>query len=187
MSTRRRILIAVAVGGLVAAGGWAFLFRRPAGRVDETLALQHRLLAEDLAGRERKQGVASVVRAIDKMDAAAVKRVQDALVADWRAVREQARDAYFAAAEADRSGLLDRDIRRFVTAGELWFATSPRSNGRPPPAKPRKKPAATAGKAGPRPTDPTEKLEEIYRGALLARAKKRAIPLPTWIVDGPPR
>lgn len=183
----RRILVVCVLGGFCLAGAGVLLLRRGAARVDETLALQERLLSGELAGRERKEGVASVVRFIDTLDGMSVKQVQDALVAEWRHLRQQGRDDYFAAAETDRQALLDRDIRRLVTAGELWFATSPRSNGQPPRAKPRKKPAATSGKATGRRPDAAEKLEEIYRGAILARARKRGIAMPEWIVDGPPR
>lgn len=187
MSTKRSVLVSLVLCGLLAAGGAAFLFLRGAGRVDETLALQGRLLAEDLDGRERKEGVAQLVRAIDKMDRAGVKQVQDALVADWRRLRHKACDDYFAASEGDREALLDRDIRRLVTAGELWFATSPRSNGQPPRSKPRKKVAGKAGKASAQQPDAAEKLNSIYRGAILARAKTRGVAMPDWLLDGPPR
>jgi hypothetical protein len=179
MTTRQRSLAALMLGVLLAAGGLSWFFMRGKGLVDETLTLQARLLAGELAARDRRSGVAQVTRNIDKMDREEVKKVRDAFVADWKRVQQQGIDEYFAAGEADRDPLLDRDITRLGTAGELWFATNPRSNGKPPrPRKPKK----AASKPEITKVSPAAQLLDVYRTKLLARAGKRGISVPEWLL-----
>ena len=179
MTTRQRSLAALMLGVLLAAGGLSRFFMRGKGLVDETLALQTRLLAGELAARDRRSGVAQVTRNIDKMGREDVKKVRDAFVADWQRLQQQGIDEYFAAGEADREPLLDRDITRLGTAGELWFATNPRSNGKPP--RPRK-PTKSTAKPGKTTVTPAVQLLDIYRTKLLARAGKRGVSVPEWLL-----
>jgi len=179
MTKRQKAFAASLLGVLVAAGGMSWFFMSAKGIVDETLSLQTRLLAGELTARDRRSGVAQVTRNIDKMDRDDAKRVRDAFMADWRRLQKQGIDDYFAAGEADREALLDHDIERFVTAGELWFATNPRSNGQPP--KPRK-PKKAASKPGQAKVSPTAQLLDMYRTKLLARAGKRGVTLPDWLL-----
>ena len=179
MTTRKKALAALVLGMLLAAGGVSWFFLRTKGIVDETLSLQTRLLAGELTARDRRSGVAQVTRNIDKMDREDVKKVRDAFTADWRRLQQQGIDDYFAAGEADREALLDHDIQRLVTAGELWFATNPRSNGQPP--KPRK-PKKAASKPGPAKVSPAAQLLDMYRTKLLARAGKQGVTLPDWLL-----
>ena len=179
MTKRQKALAASVLGVLLAAGGVSWFFMRAEGIVDETLSLQTRLLAGELTARDRRSGVAQVTRNIDKMDRDDAKRVRDAFVADWRRLQQQGIDDYFAAGEADREALLDHDIERLVTAGELWFATNPRSNGQPP--KPRK-PKKAASKPGQAKVSPAAQLLDMYRTKLLARAGKRGVTLPDWLL-----
>jgi hypothetical protein len=152
---------------------------RTKGLVDETLSLQTRLLAGELTARDRRSGVAQVTRNIDKMDRVDTKKVRDAFTAEWQRFQQQGVDAYFAADEADREALLDHDIDRLVTAGELWFATNPRSNGLAP--RPRK-PKNAAVKPGKTKVTQAAQLLDIYRTKLLARAGKRGVTLPDWLL-----
>lgn len=178
MSTRQRFLGALLLGVLLAAGGLSWFFLRGKGLVDETLALQTSLLVGGTASGDRRSGVSRVTRNIDKMAREDVKTVREALMADWRRLRQQGIDEYFAAAEPEREPLLDRDIGRLVAAGELWFATNPRSNGLPPkPGTPKK-----SGKKGGAKTTPAAQLLDIYRTALLTRAGKRHISVPEWLL-----
>jgi len=179
MTTRQKAWAVSVLGLLLAAGGVSWFFTRTKGIVDETLSLQTRLLDGQLTGRDRRSGVAQVTRNIDKMDRDDVKKVQDAFSTEWRRFQQQGVDDYFAAGEADREALLDHDIDRLVTAGELWFATNPRSNGLAP--KPRK-PKKSASKPGQSKATQAAQLLEIYRTKLLARAGKRGVTLPDWLL-----
>ena len=182
MTTRQKALAASLLGVLVAAGGMSWFFMSAKGIVDETLSLQTRLLTGELTARDRRSGVAEVTRNIDKMDRDDAKKVRDAFMADWRRLQQQGIDDYFAAGEADREALLDHDIERLVTAGELWFATNPRSNGQPPKPRKPKKPKAAASKPGQAKVSPTAQLLDMYRTKLLARAGKRGVTLPDWLL-----
>ena len=179
MTTRQKALAASVLGLLLAAGGLSWFFIRTKGLVDETLSLQTRLLAGQLTARDRRSGVAQVTRNIDKMDRVDTKKVRDAFTAEWRRFQQQGVDDYFAADEADREALLDHDIDRVVTAGELWFATNPRSNGLAP--RPRK-PKNAAAKPGKTKVTQAAQLLDIYRTKLLARAGKRGVTLPDWLL-----
>ncbi len=179
MTTRQKALAASVLGLLLAAGGLSWFFMQTKGLVDETLSLQTRLLAGELTARDRRSGVAQVTRNIDKMDRVDTKKVRDAFTAEWQRFQQQGVDAYFAADEADREALLDHDIDRLVTAGELWFATNPRSNGQAP--RPRK-PKNAAAKPGKTKVTQAAQLLDIYRTKLLARAGKRGVTLPDWLL-----
>jgi hypothetical protein len=176
MSIRQRPLIVLLSCVLLAAGGLSLLFMRGKGLVDETLSLQAGLLGGELPGPGRRSGVAQVTRNIDKMGREDIKKVRDALMADWQRLKQQGIDEYFAAADPDREALLDRDIRRLVTAGELWFATNPRSNGLPP------KPGNAKQKTQKTKVTPDAQLLETYQTALLARAEKRGVSVPGWLL-----
>jgi hypothetical protein len=178
MTRRQRSLTALLLAVLLAAGAASWFFVRGKDLVNETIAVQASLLAGEVSGRDRSSGVMRVTRAIDKMDREDVKRVRDAFTAEWRRLQQQCIDDYFAAGEADRKTLLDRDIDRLGTAGELWFATNPRSSGQPP--KPRK-PKTAASKPGAK-VSPAAQLRDAYRTALLARAGKRGISVPDWLL-----
>jgi len=179
MTTRQKALATSVLGLLLAAAGLSWFLMQTKGLVDETLSLQTRLLAGELTARDRRSGVAQVTRNIDKMDRVDTKKVRDAFTAEWRRFQQQGVDDYFAAGEADREALLDHDIDRLVTAGELWFATNPRSNGLAPrPKKPKK--AAT--KPGETKVTQAAQLLDIYRTKLLARAGKRGVTLPDWLL-----
>jgi hypothetical protein len=175
---RQRSLTALLLAVLLAAGAASWFFVTGKGLVDETIAVQASLLAGEFSGRDRSSGVMRVTRAIDKMDREDVKRVRDAFTAEWRRLLQQGIDDYFAAGEADRKTLLDRDIDRLGTAGELWFATNPRSNGQPPKSR---KPKSVASKPGAK-VSPEAQLRDTYRTALLARAGKRGISVPDWLL-----
>lgn len=179
MITRQKALAASVLGLLLAAGGLSWFFMQTKGLVDETLSLQTRLLAGELTARDRRSGVAQVTRNIDKMDRVDTKKVRDAFTAEWQRFQQQGVDDYFAADEADREALLDHDIDRLVTAGELWFATNPRSNGLAP--RPRK-PKNAAAKPGKTKVTQAAQLLEIYRTKLLTRAGKRGVTLPDWLL-----
>ena len=179
MTTRQKALSASVLGMLLVAGGVSWFFMRTKGLVDETLSLQTRLLAGEFTGRDRTAGVMQVTRNIDKMDRDDVKKVRDAFSTEWRRLQQQGFDDSIAADEADREALLDHDINRLVTAGELWFATNPRSNGLAP--RPRK-PKNAAAKPEKTKVTQAAQLLDIYRTKLLARAGKRGVTLPDWLL-----
>jgi hypothetical protein len=178
MIAKQRSLTAALLAAILAVGV-PWLFVRGQGVVDATVALQTSLLAGERAGRDRAAGVIQVTRNIDKMDRDDVKKVRDAFTAEWRRLQRQGVDEYAAAVEADRDALLDRDIDRLVTAGELWFATNPRSNGLPPKPRKAKQPER---KPGPAKVNPAAELLAAYRAALLSRAGKRGVSVPEWLL-----
>jgi len=182
MTLSRRLAL-VACGLAIAGGGLVWLWGRGGGLVDETVALQQRLLSGTVTGRDLKSGVRQVVRNVDKMDRAAVRRVQAALARECQSLQQAAIDDYFAADEDGRVAVLDRDIGRLVAAGELWFAANPQSSGQPPRQRTPKKDADK-----PKTTEPSQELKlfESYRTAIQARAAKRGVTLPVWLLR-PPR
>jgi hypothetical protein len=179
MTPRQKVLVAVLLGVLLAAGGVSWFFMRSKGLVDETLTLQTRLLAGELTGRDRAAGVMQVTRNVDKMSRADVKKVRDAFSADWRRIMQQRIEDYFAAAASDREAMLDRDIGRLATASDLWFATNPNSNGQPP--KPRK-PKTPQSKGNPAKASPASSMRDAYLASLVSRAGKRGISVPDWLL-----
>ena len=182
MSTRQRSLAALLAGLLLCAGAATWLLLGGKGIVDETLAVQGSLLDGDRTARDRTSGVTRVTRNIDRMDREDVKKVRAAFMAQWRRLQRQSVTDYLAAREADRESLLDRDIDRLVTAGQLWFATQPRSNGQPPKPSKAKQAAQKSGTA--EDAEAAQRFDS-YRDALLDRAKKRSISAPEWLLDGP--
>lgn len=184
MSIRPRPLAAALAFVILVTVGLAWFLPRGAGIVEQTRALQERLLVGPVTGRDRTSGVAQVTRNVDRMDREDVKKVRDAFMAEWRRLQKQSIEEFNAADAGDREALLDRDIDRLVTAGELWFATNPRSTGQPP--KPRKT-KQTVQKAG-KPSDAAAAERfDTYRAALVGRAKQRFVALPEWLLDGSPR
>jgi len=181
MPISRRVL---AIGGALALAcgvlAW-WLWPGGGGLVEETLALQTRLLSGDVGGRDLRTGVRQVVRNVDRMDRAGVRRVQNALAERCRELQRVGIEEYFTADKAAREELLDRDIARLVIAGELWFASNPQSSGQPPRRRPPKPPA---GK--PAEPSPDLKMFDSYRTALEARAAKTGVKVPVWLLR-PPR
>ena len=180
MTTRQRFLAALILGVLLAAGGLSWFFMRGKGLVDETLSLQTSLLAGELKGRDRRLGVTRVTRNIDKMAREDLKTVRDTFAADWRRLRQRGIDEYFSAAESERESLLDRDIDRLVVAGDIVSAINPRASGLPVTTGKPKKAAKQPG-GGTTVTLAAQSLA-IYRTALLARAGKRGIAVPDWLL-----
>jgi hypothetical protein len=178
MSGRLRLFVGLSAGLILAAAvAWIWVPRRES--VEQTLALQRRLLTGEVRGRELKAGVTTVVRSVDHMDRDDVKAVRNGLATEWQRILEAGIDEYFAAEESQRGPLLDRHLRRFLTAADLWLATDPRSTGRPPRPRAAKKPPKNA------PVPAAVKLFEIYRTAIVARAAKQGVSLPTWLLVPP--
>jgi hypothetical protein len=172
------LVLACLLATAVAAGVW--LLRPPRNLVGETLDLEGRLLSGGMAGRELEAGIDRVIRNVDKLGREDVKKVREALRAQWLQVRQAGIDEYFAADASGREALLDRYIERLRLVRELEMAVDPRATGQPP--RPRR-PNGAKGKAAD--GDDAAKLFVIYRDALLARAAARRIRLPGHLLEPP--
>lgn len=174
--SRRGIFAAVALA-FMAIAAWAWWGLKSEGLLEQTLALQERLLAGGLSGADRKAAIKAVTRNVDHMDRAEVKKVRDTFNEQWKRLQAEAMNRYFAADDKERIAVLDKDIPVFVTAGDLWLATNPWASGPPrrrPPAKP-----ATAPK---KPVSPEVEKVESYRTALVKRSTAKGIQVPDWLL-----
>jgi hypothetical protein len=176
------------VGGIVAVcvlalAGWWWLGRDD--RLSTTLELQQKLLADELAGRQQRLAVDSIIRNVDTMDREQVQELRESLADAWKQIEQQSIDAFFAAPAAEKPALLDRDLERRELIRELRIALGNNSWGRrPKPKKDRKPEPAPEAQAG-QPVTPEEKelaklrrdLAKKYREALEQRAKERGLTL----------
>lgn len=184
MSIKSRSVAVVSVGVLLAIGALVWFWMGGEGIVGETLAIQRQLLNGEVSGRDRQAGLRLITRNVDRMDRDDVQAVRAALTADWRRMQQAGIEEYFAADGGDQEALLDRQIGRLVTAGDLWFATNPRSSGMPPRPRPKAKNAADPPKTR---GSPAVQLFESYLAAIQVRARERGISLPVWLLNPPKR
>lgn len=184
MNIKSRSVAAVSAGVLLAFGTLVWFWMGGEGIVGETLAMQRQLLKGEVSGRDRQAGLRLITRNVDRMDRDDVQAVRAALIADWRRMQQAGIEDYFAANGGDKEALLDRQIGRLVTAGDLWFATNPRSSGMPPRPRPKAKDAADPAKTH---GSPAVQLFESYLAAIEVRARAQGISLPVWLLKLPKR
>lgn len=163
--------------------GWLWLGRGD-GLVDKTLEMERMLLAGDASVRAGKRAVDEIIRNVDRMDPAELKRVQQTLEAEWQRARAADIEAYFAAHPDERGSILDRSIDRTLMYKELRFAVNPEAwskDGRKP-RKPRTtSPDSHAGGGATAAEKSAQRqLLERYDDALRQRARERRIELPAW-------
>lgn len=182
---RNKAAVVVASLIIVAAGGAWLLFGRGPNFAAEANTLQQQLLAEDLSPQQRRAMLTTLMRHVDKLDSAAQRELMASVRQQWREIRQEDMDAYFAAAAADRPAALDRALDRLVLISDLAAAFSPGGMRvrQPRPQPPADRPTASRP---PRPTAPDpataaarRKAMEAYATALEKRARERGIEMPT--------
>ena len=182
---RNKAAVIVASLIIVAAGGAWLLFGRGPNFAAEANTLQQQLLAEDLSPQQRRAMLTTLMRHVDKLDSAAQRELMASVRQQWREIRQEDMDAYFAAAAADRPAALDRALDRLVLISDLAAAFSPGGMRvrQPRPQPPADRPTASRP---PRPTAPDpataaarRKAMEAYATALEKRARERGIEMPT--------
>lgn len=177
-------MVVVTMIGITAACLMAWLWlSRGDGLVDKTLEIERTLLAGEASGRAGKRAVDEIIRNVDRMDQAELKRVQQTLEAEWQQARAADIEAYFTAKPDERQSILDRSIDRALMYKELRFAVNPKAwsrDGRKP-RKPRTtSPASQASGATAAEKKAQQQLLERYDDALRQRARERRIELPAW-------
>ena len=182
---RNKAAVVVASLIIVAAGGAWLLFGRGPNFAAEANTLQQQLLAEDLSPQQRRAMLTTLMRHVDKLDSAAQRELMASVRQQWREIRQEDMDAYFAAAAADRPAALDRALDRLVLISDLAAAFSPGGMRvrQPRPQPPADRPTASRP---PRPTAPDPataaarcKAMDAYATALEKRARERGIEMPT--------
>ncbi len=156
---------------------WLVWGRGP-GLEAEATEIQRQMLGMDLPPRERKAGLAQLMRHVDKLDMQAQQRLRDEVRQEWRDVQRKDMDAYFAAAESERQAALDRAIDRLQVIAELDEAFTPgnaRMRGpRPEGAGKQQGRGPRAGGRDPGAADRRKALA-AYASALEKRARERGI------------
>jgi hypothetical protein len=173
----RRWIISAFLLAIVALAAWAWWGLQSEDLLEQTLALQEKLLTGTLAGSDRKAAIKAVTYNVDHMDRAEVKKVRDTFNDQWRKFQTEAMDRYFAADDKERIAVLDKDIPVFVTAGDLWLATNPWASG-----PPRRRSPAKPTIAPKKPVSPEVEKVESYRTALVKRSAARGVEVPDWLL-----
>jgi hypothetical protein len=179
------VVAAIALLAALAAAIWLLWPRED--KLGTVTELQKQLLE---AGRKpSRAAIDQLIRTVDRMDRRDVGAAFRAAGAEWKRLKQEAIDAYFQAAAADRPRLLDDYIARLTAYHELLVAMNPgarpdspaylprdrRRRDQPPkPPKPAKPPADAEAEAARR------QLTENFDSAVEARAKARGQPLPVF-------
>jgi len=126
-----------------------------------------------------------LIRTVDRLNRDELRSAYRAAGAEWTRVRQEAIDAYFQAAVADRSGVLDDHIARLVAYHDLLVAMNPRA----PPGAPASLPRARGMRSESDPAKPAaneqaeaarRQLAERFDAAVAAHAKARGRQLPAF-------
>jgi hypothetical protein len=179
------VVAAIALLAALAAAIWLLWPRED--KLGTVTELQKQLLE---AGRKpSRAAIDQLIRTVDRMDRRDVGAAFRAAGAEWKRLKQEAIDAYFQAAAADRPRLLDDYIARLTAYHELLVAMNPgarpdspaylprdrRRRDQPPePPEPAKPPADAEAEAARR------QLTENFDSAVEARAKARGQPLPVF-------
>ena len=162
--------------------GWLWLSRGD-DLVDKTLDMERSVLAAEASGRAGRRMVDEIIRNVDRMQPHELQEVQRTLEEEWRRLRQEDVDAYFAAKPDEKRSILDRSIDRTLAYKELRFAVNPKAWGKDGRPRKSRKPsgnAQTAGGATGSDADARRELLERYDDALRQRAQERRIDLPAW-------
>jgi hypothetical protein len=173
---------ALALLAVMAAAIWLLWPRED--KLGAVTELQKQLL--EAGGKPSRAAVDQLIRTVDRMDRRDVGAAFRAAGAEWKRLKQEAIDAYFQAAAADRPRLLDDYIARLTAYHELLVAMNPGARPdspaylprdrrrRDPKAEPDKPPADAEAEAARR------QLAETFDAAVEARAKSRGQPLPVF-------
>ena len=177
------VVAALALVAALAAGIWLLWPRED--KLGEVIAIQKQLL--ESGGRPSRSSIDQLIRTVDRLDRREIGSAYRAAGEEWKRIRQEAIDAYFQAAAADRPRLLDEHITRMVAYHDLLVAMNPGAQPgapamlprdrrrRDPQAKPPTQPPAEAEAEAAR-----RQLAERFDEAVEAYAKSRGQPLPVF-------
>ncbi len=177
------VVAALALVAALAAGIWLLWPRED--KLGEVIAIQKQLL--ESGGRPSRSSIDQLIRTVDRLDRREIGSAYRAAGEEWKRIRQEAIDAYFQAAAADRPRLLDEHITRMVAYHDLLVAMNPGAQPgapamlprdrrrRDPQAKPPAKPPAEAEAEAAR-----RQLAERFDEAVEAYSKSRGQPLPVF-------
>lgn len=183
--------VAVVIGALVAAAVAAavvWFWPKPT-LVPETVALAKGLL--DAGGNPDKQAIRHVVGNVDRMPREQLVQLWRTVGEEWRRLRQEAIDRYFAAPPAEKPQLLDAEIERLRALHELMIALNPQADPDSPPWMPRERGRGRRGRGNDQNAKPADEaaakaeadrraIAQRYEEALAAHAKSRGVALPTF-------
>ena len=176
--------IGVAVVGLVlgAVGTWLLWPRED--KLAAVSELQRQVLAA--GGTPSRSDISRVIQTVDRMDRREVWAAYRLAGEEWKRIKQEAMDAYFAAPKPDRPALLDAQIERLVAYHDLLLAMNPRERPGTPAYLPRQR-RRRRGEPQPERTEAEIEAERARRElagrfdeAIEARAKTRGITLPEF-------
>lgn len=199
-SGRSTLLAAVAIAlAACAAGGWYLYESGRAGRLaGRTIALQERLLATKTDPAERRRALEEIMRGIDRLPPAEIRRVRDALFKRVNAMRLESLERFAVASPDERTALLDEDLDRIrlvrgimdvTDQGGMRPYTEAEVLEREQRRKQREEQARQAAAAAPKPAAPPrqpakprpptaeQKQASDYIDALTKRAKEKKVDL----------
>ena len=176
------VVAALALLATLAAAIWLLWPRED--KLGTVTELQKQLL--EAGGKPSRSAIDQLIRTVDRMDRRDVGAAFRAAGAEWKRLKQEAIDAYFQAAAADRPRLLDDYIARLTAYHELLVAMNPGARPDSPaylprdrrrrdqPPEPDKPPADAEAEAARR------QLAEKFDTAVEAHAKARGQPLPVF-------
>jgi hypothetical protein len=177
------IWLAVAVVALLLAAGGAWLLWPREDKLAAVLELQRQVLAA--GGTPSRADIARVMQTVDRMDRRQVWAAYRTAGEEWKRIKREAIEAYFAAPAPERPALLDEQIERLVAYHDLLQAMNPGARPGSPAYLPRQR--RRRGEAEPEKTAAELELEKTRRElakrfdeAVEARAKARGISLPAF-------
>lgn len=172
-------VVAVLLGGL---GVWLLWPRED--KLGAVTKIQKQLL--EAGNKPSRAAIDQLIRTVDRMDRRDAGSAYRAAGAEWKRITQEAIDAYFQAAAADRPRLLDEHIARMEIYHDLLVAMNPGSQPGSPAylprdrrrrdqkAEPAKPPADAEAEAARR------QLAERFEDAIEAHAKSRGQALPVF-------
>lgn len=176
------VVAGIALLGALAAATWLLWPRED--KLGMVTQLQKQLL--ESAGKPRRATVDQLIRTVDRMDRRDVGAAFRAAGAEWKRIKQEAIDAYFQAAAADRPRLLDDYIGRMQAYHDLLIAMNPGSRPDSPAYLPRDRrrrdPQAEPVQppADPEAEEARRQLADRFDDAVEAHAKSRGRPLPVF-------
>ena len=175
-------IVAAALAVIIAAAVTWLLWPRE-DKLGDVLDMQKQLLAA--GGTPSRSEITRLIQTVDRMDRREVWAAYRAAAAEWKRIKQEAMDGYFAAPQAERSALLDRYIAQLVAYHDLLMAMNPRQRPGADPYLPRRR--RRRGEPEPEKTPAEAEAERIHRelserfdGVVEAYAKQRGITLPSF-------
>jgi hypothetical protein len=179
----RSIWFAGAGFAVMLAGVGAWLLWPREDKLAAVSELQRQVLAA--GGTPGRSDINRLIQLIDRMDRREVWAACRAAGAEWKRIKQEAMDAYFAAPKPDRPALLDAQIERLVAYHDLLVAMNPGDRPGSPAYLPRQR--RRRGEPEPEKTAVEREAEqnrrelvERFDEAIEARADARGITLPAF-------